>query len=30
MGLDSEFHYADIPDFLHTTYEVSWAGQSEA
>ena len=29
MGLDSEFHYADIPDFLHTTYEVSWAGLSE-
>ena len=29
MGTDSEFHYADIPDFLHTTYEVTWAGLSE-
>ncbi len=29
MGVDSEFHYADIPDFLHTTYEVTWAGLSE-
>lgn len=29
MGVDSEFHYADIPDFLHTTYEVSWAGLGE-
>lgn len=29
MGVDSEFHYADVPDFLHTTYEVSWAGLSE-
>jgi pyruvate/2-oxoglutarate dehydrogenase complex dihydrolipoamide dehydrogenase (E3) component len=29
MGVDSEFRYADIPDFLHTTYEVTWAGLSE-
>ena len=29
MGIDSEFGYADIPDFLHTTYEVSWAGLGE-
>ena len=29
MGTDSEFHYTDIPDFLHTTYEVTWAGLSE-
>ena len=29
MGTDSEFRYADIPDFLHTTYEVTWAGLSE-
>jgi 2-oxopropyl-CoM reductase (carboxylating) len=29
MGVDSEFDYADIPDFLHTTYEVSWAGLGE-
>jgi pyruvate/2-oxoglutarate dehydrogenase complex dihydrolipoamide dehydrogenase (E3) component len=30
MGVDSEFHYSDIPDFLHTTYEVTWAGLSES
>ena len=29
MGVDSEFYYTDVPDFLHTTYEVSWAGLSE-
>jgi pyruvate/2-oxoglutarate dehydrogenase complex dihydrolipoamide dehydrogenase (E3) component len=29
MGTDSEFYYSDIPDFLHTTYEVCWAGLSE-
>ena len=29
MGLDAEFHYQDIPDFLHTTYEVTWAGLTE-
>jgi 2-oxopropyl-CoM reductase (carboxylating) len=29
MGVESEFRYADIPDFLHTTYEVSWAGLGE-
>jgi dihydrolipoamide dehydrogenase len=29
MGVDSEFRYTDIPDFLHTTYEVTWAGLSE-
>jgi 2-oxopropyl-CoM reductase (carboxylating) len=30
MGVDAEFAYADIPDFLHTTYEVTWAGLSES
>jgi dihydrolipoamide dehydrogenase len=29
MGLDAEFHYQEIPDFLHTTYEVTWAGMTE-
>lgn len=29
MGLDAAFHYDDIPDFLHTTYEVTWAGLTE-
>lgn len=29
MGVDAEFDYADIPDFLHTTYEVTWAGLGE-
>jgi dihydrolipoamide dehydrogenase len=29
MGVDSEFRFADIPDFLHTTYEVTWAGLGE-
>jgi dihydrolipoamide dehydrogenase len=29
MGLDAEFRSDDIPDFLHTTYEVTWAGLTE-
>jgi dihydrolipoamide dehydrogenase len=29
MGVDAEFRYDDIPDFLHTTYEVTWAGLTE-
>ncbi|GLZ49325.1 dihydrolipoyl dehydrogenase [Actinomycetospora sp. NBRC 106375] len=29
MGIAAEFHYDDIPDFLHTTYEVTWAGLTE-
>ena len=29
MGLDAEFRFDDIPDFLHTTYEVTWAGLTE-
>ncbi|WP_219419199.1 FAD-dependent oxidoreductase [Pseudonocardia nigra] len=29
MGVDATFHYDDIPDFLHTTYEVTWAGLTE-
>jgi 2-oxopropyl-CoM reductase (carboxylating) len=29
MGVDAEFGYDDIPDFLHTTYEVTWAGLGE-
>src|ERR1044072_7946710 len=29
MGLDAEFRSDDIPDFLHTTYEVTWAGPTE-
>jgi dihydrolipoamide dehydrogenase len=30
MGEDYEFDYAEYPDFLHTTYEVTWCGLSEA
>jgi dihydrolipoamide dehydrogenase len=29
MGEDLEFDYSDYPDFLHTTYEVTWVGLSE-
>jgi 2-oxopropyl-CoM reductase (carboxylating) len=29
MGVAAEFHFDDIPDFLHTTYEVTWAGLTE-
>ena len=30
MGEDLEFHYDEYPDFLHTTYEVTWVGLTEA
>jgi pyruvate/2-oxoglutarate dehydrogenase complex dihydrolipoamide dehydrogenase (E3) component len=30
MGEDLEFDYSRYPDFLHTTYEVSWVGLTEA
>jgi 2-oxopropyl-CoM reductase (carboxylating) len=30
MGEDYEFDFTEYPDFLHTTYEVSWCGLSEA
>lgn len=30
MGVDYELDLSDYPDFLHTTYEVTWAGISEA
>jgi dihydrolipoamide dehydrogenase len=30
MGEDFEFDYTEYPDFLHTTYEVTWVGLSEA
>ena len=30
MGEPFEFDWTDYPDFLHTTYEVSWVGLSEA
>jgi dihydrolipoamide dehydrogenase len=30
MGEDYEFDYTSYPDFLHTTYEVTWCGLSEA
>lgn len=30
MGEDLEFDYTEFPDFLHTTYEVTWVGLSEA
>jgi dihydrolipoamide dehydrogenase len=29
MGEDLEFDYSEYPDFLHTTYEVTWVGLSE-
>jgi pyruvate/2-oxoglutarate dehydrogenase complex dihydrolipoamide dehydrogenase (E3) component len=28
-GEDLEFDFSEYPDFLHTTYEVSWVGLSE-
>jgi pyruvate/2-oxoglutarate dehydrogenase complex dihydrolipoamide dehydrogenase (E3) component len=30
MGEDYEFDFTQYPDFLHTTYEVTWCGLSEA
>jgi pyruvate/2-oxoglutarate dehydrogenase complex dihydrolipoamide dehydrogenase (E3) component len=30
MGEHYEFDYSEYPDFLHTTYEVTWCGLSEA
>lgn len=30
MGEHCEFDYSEFPDFLHTTYEVTWVGLSEA
>jgi pyruvate/2-oxoglutarate dehydrogenase complex dihydrolipoamide dehydrogenase (E3) component len=30
MGEDLEFDYSEYPDFLHTTYEVTWVGLSES
>jgi dihydrolipoamide dehydrogenase len=30
MGEDIEFDYKEFPDFLHTTYEVTWVGLTEA
>ncbi len=29
MGEDIEFDYTEFPDFLHTTYEVTWVGLTE-
>lgn len=29
MGEDLEFDFAEFPDFLHTTYEVTWVGLTE-
>lgn len=29
-GEDYEFDFSEYPDFLHTTYEVTWVGLSEA
>jgi dihydrolipoamide dehydrogenase len=29
MGIDSEFDFSEYPDFLHSTYEVTWVGLSE-
>jgi dihydrolipoamide dehydrogenase len=29
MGEDLEFDYTEFPDFLHTTYEVTWVGLTE-
>jgi 2-oxopropyl-CoM reductase (carboxylating) len=26
MGEDYEFDFTEYPDFLHTTYEVTWCG----
>lgn len=30
MGEDLEFDFEEYPDFLHTTYEVTWVGLTEA
>lgn len=30
MGEPAEFDFSEYPDFLHTTYEVTWVGLSEA
>jgi dihydrolipoamide dehydrogenase len=30
MGEPYEFDFSEYPDFLHTTYEVTWVGLSEA
>lgn len=30
MGEPAEFDFSEFPDFLHTTYEVTWVGLSEA
>jgi dihydrolipoamide dehydrogenase len=30
MGENLEFDYSEYPDFLHTTYEVTWVGLTEA
>lgn len=30
MGEDLEFDFTEYPDFLHTTYEVTWVGLTEA
>jgi hypothetical protein len=30
MGEDLEFDFSEFPDFLHTTYEVTWVGLTEA
>lgn len=29
MGEDLEFDFSEFPDFLHTTYEVTWVGLTE-
>jgi len=29
LGDDAEFHFNEYPDFLHTTYEVTWTGLTE-
>jgi dihydrolipoamide dehydrogenase len=29
MGEPAEFDFSEYPDFLHTTYEVTWVGLSE-
>ena len=30
MGEPYEFDFSEYPDFLHTTYEVTWVGLTEA
>jgi len=29
MGEEAEFEWTDFPDFLHSTYEITWVGLSE-